>query len=233
MTSGILRPLAIFCTQSQSQQYIRSVRNLGDAWRTLSEKNDEPTDSDTTFIGTVFDFNLKVKNHTDKTTSTTFEIPSLETTTDNQPISTESQRHYRIFADYGTDFLWRNTNDPDYTEDNTYVEAEEALSDLPPAVFQSYDAWVDTYTSNFKTRCDIPGDYSAHVFVDATDEISWNIAGYLLAWRIAMDPHIGSVEYSAGNEKYLLRIGEGMETAMTEKFMNDQATILAKRESTE
>lgn len=140
MASGLLGPLAIFCTQSQSQQYIRSVRNLGDAWRTLSEKSDERADSDTTFIGTAFDFNLKVKNHPDETISTEFEIPSLETTTDSQPISTELQRHYRIFADYGSDFLWRNTDDPDYSEDNTYVEAEDALSDFPPEVFRYYDS---------------------------------------------------------------------------------------------
>jgi hypothetical protein len=227
---GFFKPLGIFCTQSESQKYIKSVRNLGDAWRTLSEK---PAHLDTAFVETTFDLVLKAKTSATDKPCVSFEIPSFEATTDKPSIAPELQRHYRIFADYGTDFLWRNTNDPDYSEDNTYVEAEEALSDLPPAVFQYYDAWVDTYTSNFKTRCNIPGDYSAPVFVDATDEVSWNIAGYLLAWRIAMAPHIGSVEYSAGNEKYLLKSGEGTEGALMEKFLNDQATLLVKRESIE
>ncbi|EAW12998.1 uncharacterized protein ACLA_014350 [Aspergillus clavatus NRRL 1] len=243
MTSGLLKPLALFCTQSQSQRYIQSVRNLGDAWRTLAEPaNLTGADAQTTLIETTFDLALRLRKEDDGTNyHVSLQLPSLEEAAGEeiklqapqQPSSTpsESPRHYSIFADYGTDFIWLNENDPNYSDDNTSVEASDALSDYPPVVFENYDAWVDAYSDNFKRRCEDTQNYSAHVFANAMEEIAWNVAGYLLAWRIALAPHVGSVEYSAGQEKYLLE--KGKESEMTIKFLGNQDVLLATGESTE
>jgi hypothetical protein len=153
------------------------------------------------------------------------EVSSLQTTSREE----QSTRNYRIFTDYGTDFIWLK-NDAD---ESNYIEAADAQSNLPKEVFENYSAWVEAYTVSFKERCEDPGDYSAHVFLTATKEVSWSVAGYFLAWRIAMAPQVGSVEFAVGDGKYLLRKGKDVENDVTYSFLEDQAMLLARGESTE
>ena len=231
MTSGILKPLAVFCSQSQSQRYIKSIRNLGDAWRTLADEPIPESDREVSIIQTTFDLSLKIKHEQEDEISVdiiTSESPSL--TGLSKPI--EPARHYRIFADYGTDFLWRDFDDiREENDEESYVEAEEVLSSFPPSVLESYNAWVDFYSGCFKTRCEDKKDYMAKVFLSASEEVAWNVAEYLLAWRIVMAPQIGSIRDSAGNSKYLLE--KGNETSVTRTFLKDHMEILARRESTD
>jgi hypothetical protein len=188
---------------------------------------------------------MTIKNGVDKQNfSVTIETPSTPRQTHNKitPVvegpsgqessskpSTPPLRHYRIFADYGTDFIWLNTTDPSYSPDNTYVEAADALSSFPLSVLQNYDAWVDTYTDKFKERCEDTQDYSANVFLTAAEQVAWQVAEYLLAWRIARSPQVGSVEYSPGREKYVLE--QDKESDVTLAFLENQAALLVKRES--
>lgn len=239
MPPDLVKPLAAFCTQSKSQRFIKTVRNLGDAWRTLSEQPSlEHTDS--AVIETTFDLNFNFKKvfNSRQDFSAKFDIPPLETASQewqSTPVtsSTTSPRHFRIFADYGTDFIWLNDNDPTYNGESSYIELEDALAGLPHEVFDNYDAWVEIYTANFKETCDDPGDYSVHVFPTATEEVAWNVAGFLLAWRIAMAPHVGSIELAVGREKYLLKKGDDTGNWVTYTFLEDQAVFLAKKETVE
>ena len=84
----------------------------------------------------------------------------------------------------------------------------------------NYDAWVDTYTDKFKERCEDTQDYSANVFLTAAEQVAWQIAGYLLAWRIVRSPQVGSVEYSLGRKKYVLE--QGRESDITLAFLEAQ-----------
>ncbi|KAL5364544.1 hypothetical protein BJX96DRAFT_157528 [Aspergillus floccosus] len=229
MTVGILKPLAVFCCQAQTQKYIKTVKNLGDAWRTLADKPATESDQTQTVIETTFDFCLKITRPEDSAEPSQI---SVEMVTDEcMPLlPEEAPRHYRIFADYGTDFIWRHPDDIRSDEDS-HVDSDEVLSTFPASVLELYDAWVDTYTDNFKRRCEETQNYSATVFSTITEEVAWNVAGYLLAWRIAIGPHIGSLEYTAGNSKYLLCRGE--ETAVTMQFLKDQVEQLAKKEPIE
>lgn len=231
MTSGILKPLAIFCSQYQSQRYINSIRNLGDAWRTLAEEPIAESDRKFTSIETTFDFSLKIQTALEDEISV--DMVTSESPSATEPSkSSERARHFRIFADYGTDFIWRDFDDiRKENDEESYVEAEEALYSFPPSVLESYNAWVDYYSDCFKTRCEDKKDYMAKVFLSASEEVAWNVAGYLLAWRIVVAPQIGSIRYSAGNSKYLLE--QGNETSVTRTFLKDQMEILAKGESTD
>lgn len=243
MPSEILKPLAIFCAQAESQRYIKNVRNLGDSWRTLTEESVvQDSDPDTASITTTFDLVLRINNHaTIDQLRIALEVPSLEATT--TPITTikdkkvlQPRRHYRIFVDYGTDFIWLNNSHPEHPEDPgdpSYIDSTEALAPLPQEVLDNYDAWVNTYSENFRRRCDEPGDYSVHVFVDAIEEVSWNVAGYLLAWRIALAPEIGSVEYKVSSGKYIITTDDDVLNDVTSSFVKDQNIILAKGQSTE
>ena len=242
--AGLLKPLAVFASQSQSQRYVKTIHNLGDSWRTLADISGLTSEADqhNTIIETTFDLTMKIKNGLDKQGfSVTIEAPSTQQTAHEIMPAVEGQsgkesstpkqplRHYRIFADYGTDFIWLNTADPSYSTSDTYVEASDALSSFPPSVLQNYEAWVDTYTDNFKNRCEDTQNYSANVFLTATEQIAWQVAGYLLAWRIACSSQVGSVEYSAGRAKYALE--QGKETDVTLAFLEDQAALLMKGES--
>ncbi|KAG2413506.1 hypothetical protein HFD88_002695 [Aspergillus terreus] len=229
MVIGILKPFAVFCCQPQSQQYIKTVRNLGDAWRTLADKLATESNQTQPVIETTFDLCLKIRRPEDSANPNQI---SVEMVTDEciPSLTEEAPRHYRIFADYGTDFIWRHPDDIRSDEDS-HVDSDEVLSTYPSSVRELYDAWVDTYTDKFRRRCEETQNYSATVFSTITEEVAWNVAGYLLAWRITMSPQIGSLEYTVGKAKCLLCRGE--ETAVTTQFLKDQVELLAKKEPTE
>ncbi|KAI9924194.1 hypothetical protein MW887_007144 [Aspergillus wentii] len=218
---SIVKALAAFCSQSQSQQYIQKVRNLGDAWRTLADSNDAKADDDTIIIETTFDMIMKIKNPTDdEGCAVEFEVPSHQS--QSQPVEANQLRHYHIFPDFGTDFIWRNKSDPFYSE-GAYIDSSEALASFPSAVLEHYDKWVDTYSEYFKSRCDDTGDFDAAVFPNNREEVAWTVAGYLLAWRIALADEIGSVEYSPESTTYMLE--KGKETEMTVAFLKNQLRL--------
>ena len=217
-----LEPLAVFCSQPQSQRYIRSVHNLGDPWHTLADTSNLSSfaaNQDKIIVETTFDLTITIDKQSFSVT-----IQPLSGQESSSTPSTPPLRHYRIFADYGTDFIWLNTADPSYSPDDAYVEAANALSSFPHSVFQNYDAWVDTYTDNFKKRCEDTQNFSANVFLTAAEQVAWQIAGYLLAWRIVRSPQVGSVEYSLGSKKYVLE--QGKESNITLAFLEDQDALL-------
>lgn len=219
MTSKLLKPLAVFSRQSQSQKYIKSIKNLGDAWRTLSEESCTESDR-TTVIETTFDFILKITTESDDliVEMTTIEIPSPKLEPSNPP------RHYRIFPEYGTDFLWRA--EEDISDDQQgYTESEEELVSFPSSVLEVYNAWVDEWSANWEKRIKDTQDYHAPVFSDRIEQVAWNVAGYMLAWRIVLGPGVGSIEYTPGSTDYLLE--RGKESAVTERFLRDQIGLLA------
>jgi len=219
---GSLEPLAVFCSQSQSQRYIKTVHNLGDSWRTPADPSNLTSfaaNQDKIIIETTFDLTITIDKQSFSVT-----IQPLSGQESSSTPSTPPFRHYRIFADYGTDFIWLNTADPSYSPNDTYVEAADALSSFPHSVLQNYDAWVDTYTDNFKKRCEATQDYSANVFLTAAEQVAWQVAGYLLAWCIARSPQVGSVEYSLGRKKYVLE--QGKESNITLVFLEDQDALL-------
>jgi hypothetical protein len=188
------KPLAVFCSQPQSQRYIKTVHNLGDSWRTLagtSNLTSFAADEDKIIIETTFDLTITIDK---QSFSVTIQAPAVKGPSGQA--------------------------DPSYSPSDTYVEAADALSVFPHSVLQNYNTWVDTYTDNFKKRCEDTQDYSANVFLTAAEQVAWQIAGYLLAWRIVRSPQVGSVEYSQGGKKYVLE--QGRESDITLAFLEAQ-----------
>lgn len=56
----LVKPLALFVSQPQSQRYIKTIKNLGDAWRSLSEEPSTESDPNTIVIETTFDLTLRI-----------------------------------------------------------------------------------------------------------------------------------------------------------------------------
>ena len=108
MTSGLLKPLVVFCSQSQSQRYIKTIMNLGDAWRSLSEQPLLESEKDSVLVETNFDFVLRITNALEEqpqSKPTMVEMLTHESSPPDTSLSTELSassdppRHYRIFAD--------------------------------------------------------------------------------------------------------------------------------------
>jgi hypothetical protein len=106
--------------------------------------------------------------------------------------------------------------------------SEDALDGLPNEVVDNYDAWVELYRTNFKEICDDPGDYSVHIFPTVMEEVAWNVAGFLLAWRIALAPHVGSVEFEVGHEMHVLRKGEDVENDVIYSFFGGPSCVFVR-----
>ncbi|CAI7670499.1 unnamed protein product [Penicillium bialowiezense] len=326
----IRKPLSVFAKQSESQRYIKNIRNLGDAWRRLSDQ-DEPLaecDRDSILIETHFGLNMEIAPAgveifvvpvTESTESTTeqdstvisaqatpahdatkeprtfaetelatkkatvstqaIEIqepkqepsmatkpnsmegpsiltepgvatkesdPSTQTTVIHEPAqeppipteidlamqepsmptkedtqtqksprfgSGERTKKYRIWADFCTDFLW-------HAPDDNPMESADLLESpsYPPSLLELYDAWVDTYNDSFERRLNKTGDFKASVFANTSENVAWEVAGYLLAWRMAMSPDVESIEYNAGGKEWMLQKDKGEETKLTKEF---------------
>ncbi|KAJ5179853.1 hypothetical protein N7492_003063 [Penicillium capsulatum] len=103
MWPDLLKPLAALCSQPQSQRYITSIRNLGNAWRSLTEPPLSESDQASAIVETNFDFILKVSNRLADNCQSNTTIVDMSTTSrmTEPPEPTQSPRHYRIFADYG------------------------------------------------------------------------------------------------------------------------------------
>ncbi|CAG8146113.1 unnamed protein product [Penicillium nalgiovense] len=104
-----------------------------------------------------------------------------------------------------------------------YTEAAEELVSFPLSVLAMYDAWVEQYSDNWKRRVEDTQDYRAPVFSDRIEQMAWNVAGYMLAWCIVLDPGVGSVVNTAGSTDYLLEWGN---ESVTERFLGDQIELL-------
>jgi hypothetical protein len=248
----IRKPLSVFAQHSDSQCYIKSIRNLGDAWRRLSDKPLEECDKNTIVLETNFGLNIKftpdkvemsvagptestesvesqespVSTQADKTsqessiptTATTVQLPSIST---DPNMTTTRPRRYRIAYDWGTEHLWRDFDDLEPEDDGvTYIDVDELLGQdsFPPSVIDLYVTWSDTYNDTFKTRLADTGDYNRTLFATTSERVAWYVAGYFLAWRIAMAPEVDSIEYPGADKKFLLQKDKGLETQFTKEF---------------
>lgn len=107
-------------------------------------------------------------------------------------------------------------------KEGSTAELDEHFGSYPPSGVEHYDAWVDECANYFKKRCDETGEYMADIYVTASEEVA---AGYLFAWRIASEPHLGSIQFLADRKRYLLE--RGKETSISLGFLRNQAKILA------
>lgn len=74
-------------------------------------------------------------------------------------------------------------------------------------------------------RVEDTGDEEASVFATVEEEVAWNIAGYLLAWRLTFAPEIGSAQYyGLGNSRSFV-VGEN-QLPSTVGFLKAGAGVL-------
>ncbi|PYH86448.1 hypothetical protein BO82DRAFT_360751 [Aspergillus uvarum CBS 121591] len=184
MPSDLLKPLAVLARQPQSQRCIKAIRNLGDAWHRLTDEPLSELDTKLHTRGNQLRPGPKIQNAQEDQSSLsnpiTVEMSTREplTTPNEEPPVSEPSRHYRILADWGTVFIWRDYDNLRGGEGDCMLEAEEILCSpvYPPSVFEHYGAWVDLYTDSFDRRCNKTGDFHASTFATVAEEVAWNVA---------------------------------------------------------
>ena len=143
-----------------------------------------------------FDSASKSEAH-DVATSDVNNDKVLQTWGTNPPSA--NQYHFRLFADWGTTFLWHNTKLPH--PPGEYPVDDEEIESWFPTLEPSYFAWVDTYNEAFETQeCHLGQGHV--VFPDVSDEIAWETEGFLLACRLVLQDGVESVQYEVDFQEY-------------------------------
>ncbi|KAH8705853.1 hypothetical protein BGW36DRAFT_354245 [Talaromyces proteolyticus] len=161
MSSNIPRPLAIFYTQTQSQKYIKPVLNLEDAWRSIVEKLGD--EQDTTFIRTTFDVDINIQDSASEGTS----LLLLKQNHSRQhykieiPISQHLPPHslliiFEFLLITGLIFFGSTPRIQTIHKTIRMSKQKKHFSLFQTEVFENYDTWVDTYTSNFQSDARTP-----------------------------------------------------------------------------
>ena len=212
--SKLFKSLAVFVNQPESQPYIKSIRSLDGIRPTKTDKN-------TIIIETISDLTLKITYNEEDNS-----ITSVETSIPEQQPTTTDPRHYRMFADCGAEFIWRDVDDVRPEEDESYLEPDEIFASFTPSMREHYDAWGSTYNNYFTARLWNPADFGAPLWHSADEQVAWHVGGFLLGRRFALDPQVGSMKYLDGT-----LLERGKEMSVTLEFLKNQADLLANWKS--
>jgi len=126
-------------------------------------------------------------------------------TTDSQP----SSYKYRLFPDWGTGFLWYDTEWPGTPEGENLVMEDEILARYGSAFSEAYEEWVARYTKAFREqRCDCGS--GEHPFPDVAERKAWVLDGMMLAAWLCHQSDVESVEYSPDDATVLFEEKKGL-----------------------
>jgi hypothetical protein len=228
MRSDILAPLATFCGDRRFRDSVLNMKNLSDSGNSFGEIVSTSSDHSLTVIETRFDLTLQVMHGPDEPTTVAMTTCTSRETPRSQKVHDELLQSYKIRPEYGTTFISETIPcSPDFV--GSELDSVEILSAYPPAVMEYYMMWVAEYNEAWRDRGKQSVNICENVFFSAEEEVSWNVAGYLLAWRVAMAPEVGSVEYSTRQSWYILKTGN--ETDITIQFLKEQLYLLEKEGS--
>ena len=133
----------------------------------------------------------KLESHS-ITTSDKNRDKALQTWGANPPSA--NRHHFILWADWGTNFLWHNTELPHSPGECDYIVHDEEIECWFPTLQSSYFKWVTTYNEAFEKQ-ELDLGHSDVLFPDVSDEIAWETEGFLLACRLVLQDSVESVQY--------------------------------------
>ena len=143
--------------------------------------------------------------------------------------SAESKKpgsEYWLFPEWGTSsYLWSREEDSEVREP---LELEE-IQDRYPAIYKEYHRWQVILESIMNTcweNCDFHSE-----MMDKTEEVAWEICGFLMAFWFVSQPDVHSVECDLHRIRYDI-CKENLESEF-EKFLHDQNRRLEVQTCTE
>lgn len=127
-------------------------------------------------------------------------------------------RHYRMFPDWQTSFLWKHASNKERTNtahDDDDDDGEDDDDDSPevddeviearyPTLWPHYEAWQQRYETAFEDQgCHLGS--GAEVFPDAVERIAWDVEGLLMASWLALKEDVVAVDYLPRSKQYDLK----------------------------
>lgn len=128
--------------------------------------------------------------------------------------------HYQLFPDWKSSYLWYNPDADNYHGDpivNGYT-----LDARYPELAPFYWAWRGIYEEAFEMQ-GLHLGYEGDVFPDPDTQVSWEVAGFLIASWLVLQDNVDSVEYYP-SEGYIIR-KETLEE-VTKQFLEDEDVSL-------
>lgn len=107
--------------------------------------------------------------------------------------------HYQLFPDWKSSYLWYNPDADNYHGDP--IVDGYTLDARYPAPF--YWAWRGIYEEAFEMQ-GLHLGYEGDVFPDPDAQVSWEVAGILIASWLVLQDNVESVEYYP-SEGYIIR----------------------------
>lgn len=184
ITFNILAPLAAFCRDFKFRDYVFDMKNLSDLGNSFGAIVSTSSSHSLTVIETRFDLILQVMHGPDEPTTVVITTCQSQEPPRSQKVHDELLLSYKLRPKYGTAFI--SDCAPDFA--GSGFDSIKNLSANPLCIMEYYMLWVAEYNESGRDRCDRSGKTSENPFFSAEEEVSWNVAGYLLAWRVAMAP---------------------------------------------
>ncbi|KAI1341684.1 hypothetical protein F5Y15DRAFT_344502 [Xylariaceae sp. FL0016] len=134
---------------------------------------------------------------------------------------------YRIFPDWGTEFVWWDSSWPGNHGEMGLVDQDDIEERYTggKAFYKAFEAWEDTYNRQFEAQeCHLSSQ--GILWPDKEEERPWIIEGFLLAAWLALQADVHSIEYGPHIEEVILE--KETLAATTLSFMSNIEEVLGK-----
>lgn len=140
---------------------------------------------------------------------------------------------YRVFTDWGADYLWYDNDWPgNPTSMGANVSPEELEEQQAPYVrdtalqawSKAWTKWYDIYDNGFETNLEQKGDFDQEPIPDKKERDGWTTQGMLLAVWLSLLPSVASVKYLVGLKWFLFDAkaeGEDSTVEIMTKLLTD------------
>lgn len=135
---------------------------------------------------------------------------SLPASSSNRNPASELGYQYYIWPDYGTSFVWYESDWAGNPEGEDNVEDTDLEERYSTSWCAALKAWVERYTEAFEGQeCHLGSGKDP--FPDVEGQKAWVLDGMLLACWLALQPDVEALSFQAESDKYLLGTGgEGL-----------------------
>lgn len=127
--------------------------------------------------------------------------------------------------DWNTSYLWYDRSALDYHDDPDQVVEDYTLEARYPGLAPFYWAWQKVYEDAFEMQgCHL--GYSQTVFTNLNEQVSWEVAGFLVASWLVLQDTVEGVEYDPSGVGIYNLTRENL-AEVTGQFLEDENALLS------
>lgn len=132
------------------------------------------------------------------------------------------RRIYRIACDNHTSGLWLSSDDMKAGED-PHIDDEVMVSRFP-GFAHHFRPWIQKYEMQYREHI-LGSGSSDDLFQKKEDLLAFDVEGFFLGWRLALEDTVGNVEYYSVATKQEYNLEEGNEMGLFKKYFADLRAI--------